>query len=530
MREATKEGQWERLILALLLLVFAVELLRTAWISDDAYMTFRTIRNFSEGYGLTWNTDERVQVFTHPLWMLILLPFQVALHDAFYTTAVISILLSLLVVLLFATRVAGGLWGWLFGGVTLLLSKAYADYSTSGLENPLTHLLLVIFLWQYTRRDLTHKRLGLLALTAALAATNRLDTLLIFLPALAAAAYSLRGWKSLGRIALGFSPLVLWEIFSLLYYGFPVPNPAYAKLSTGIPSRDLIEQGLLYFLNSLDWDPITLTVVGAGVLAPILTAERRNWPISMGVVLYLLYVVWIGGDFMSGRFLTAPLLASVVILAQALANAPPRYAVIATVIVAILGLTAPLAPLLTDSTYGEEETSIIDANGIADERAFYFPTSGLIQHERDRRLPYHHWVQEGRAARLQGLGVVTTDSAGFFGYAAGPQVHVVDEYALGDPLLARLPIDDTRDWRIGHFVRSAPEGYLETLATGDNRLEDPDLAEYYDHLSLLTRGPLFDPERLGEILRFNTGAHDYLLERYLARQGQGARPVLPNGP
>ena len=39
-------------------------------------------------------------------------------------------------------------------------------------------------------------------------------------------------------------------------------------------------------------------------------------------------------------------------------------------------------------------------------------------------------------------------------------------YALGDPLLARLPPKFRRDWVIGHSTRRIPYGYLETLETG----------------------------------------------------------------
>ncbi|MDP7573157.1 MAG: hypothetical protein QF391_16270, partial [Myxococcota bacterium] len=40
-----------------------------AWVSDDAFITFRVIDNFVHGYGLRWNVDERVEVYTHPLWL-----------------------------------------------------------------------------------------------------------------------------------------------------------------------------------------------------------------------------------------------------------------------------------------------------------------------------------------------------------------------------------------------------------------------------------------------------------------------------
>ena len=54
------------LVLAVLILCYGLVLLRTGWLSDDAYITFRTIDNFENGHGLTWNVSERVEVFTHP--------------------------------------------------------------------------------------------------------------------------------------------------------------------------------------------------------------------------------------------------------------------------------------------------------------------------------------------------------------------------------------------------------------------------------------------------------------------------------
>ena len=42
--------------------LFAIVLVRTAWIGDDAYITFRTIDNFVHGYGLRWNVAEREQL------------------------------------------------------------------------------------------------------------------------------------------------------------------------------------------------------------------------------------------------------------------------------------------------------------------------------------------------------------------------------------------------------------------------------------------------------------------------------------
>ena len=56
-------------VVLLLCLVFMAVLLRTAWLGDDAFITFRTVMNVTHGHGLTFNIAERVQSYTHPLWL-----------------------------------------------------------------------------------------------------------------------------------------------------------------------------------------------------------------------------------------------------------------------------------------------------------------------------------------------------------------------------------------------------------------------------------------------------------------------------
>src|SRR5664280_151358 len=55
------------------ILLYAI--LANAWIVDDAYITFRSIWNVHHGFGLRWNPSERVQTYTHPLWMLLISGF-----------------------------------------------------------------------------------------------------------------------------------------------------------------------------------------------------------------------------------------------------------------------------------------------------------------------------------------------------------------------------------------------------------------------------------------------------------------------
>jgi arabinofuranosyltransferase len=107
---------------------------------------------------------------------------------------------------------------------------------------------------------------------------------------------------------------------------------------------------------------------------------------------------------------------------------------------------------------------------------------------------------------------------GMAALAAGPEVVLVDRFALTDPLLARLPAAKPETLRPGHVARALPEGYLEARDTGDTSGMHPSLAEYWTRLRLVTAGPLLDGERLATIVRFHLGRYDHLLAEYAASE------------
>gem|GEM_PF-4554271 len=81
--------------LAIVIICFSYVYLRNAWVGDDAYITFRTIDNLLAGHGLTWNVDERVQVFTHPLWMLLMVLLRWVTGEFYYTVLALSFVFTL---------------------------------------------------------------------------------------------------------------------------------------------------------------------------------------------------------------------------------------------------------------------------------------------------------------------------------------------------------------------------------------------------------------------------------------------------
>lgn len=390
------ERAWHQLerhasiLIVSLLVILAVCLIRNAWVGDDAYISFRTVDNFVNGYGLTWNVDERVQAFTNPLWVLLLSGFYFLTREIYYTSLLVSVLLTIITLLFLARRVAVSAASFVLAMTILLMSKAFIDYSVSGLENPLTHLILMLFCLLYLSHDDNKDKLFRLSVVASLGILNRMDTALLYLPVLIVQFWRVRSPGRITAVLMGFTPLFLWELFSIIYYGFPFPNTYYAKLHTGIPSIELAQQGLIYLLDNLAIDPITLTVILAGLLVPIVSKEnRRDGPIAVGILLYLLYIVRIGGDFMSGRFLAAPLLCAVVLLSRYRLPSDLLPRVIPFAVVLLIGLTSPRSPLLTDASYGTHGEGGINERGIADERAWYYQSTGLLKTTRDKLMPAH---------------------------------------------------------------------------------------------------------------------------------------------
>jgi len=520
------------------LVAFEALVIRNAWLSDDAYITFRTVDNFIHGYGLTWNVAERVQTYTHPLWMLLVSAVYFFTREVFFTSQILSIALSLVAASLVAFRASRSVWLACAGLAVLTLSKASIDYATSGLENSLSHLLLVVFLLIYVNTESASPRLPLressrsayrlpvlfwLAFFAALGIVNRADTLLLYAPVILYALVRARSVKAVGVVALGFLPFVLWELFSLFYYGFPFPNTAYAKLTSALISRqDLMAEGLKYLQNSLRADTVTLFVTGLGMLAPFLIREWRKLPIVAGMALYLLYVVYVGGDFMSGRFFTVTLFAAVMLMVSSPQLAEKRTLQAITLAgVVLVGVSAPFSPVRASGEIGARtgtEPGWLHGRTITDERANYYRNTGLLRVLQQPGLPDHDWALEGRAACQAAPAVVEKGSVGFYGYFVGPGAYVVDLLGLGNPLLARLPPADP-DWRIGHFGRLMPDGYRDTLETDENRIVDPRLATYYDKLALVIRGDLLDGKRLRAIWEINTGAYDGYLDAYAYFRG-----------
>src|SRR5262249_26226208 len=119
-----------------------------------------------------WNAAERVQAYTHPLWMFVLAAATAATGEDYRTTMVLGLLLTAAAAARLARAASAPRRGVVVGLAAIALSSAVTDYATAGLENALVHLWVVLFGLECTA---VAPRATRLALYAGAAACTRLD-------------------------------------------------------------------------------------------------------------------------------------------------------------------------------------------------------------------------------------------------------------------------------------------------------------------------------------------------------------------
>lgn len=490
--------------------VFTLLYYFNAYVCDDAFITFRSADNFVRGLGLRWNVVERVQVFTSPLFTLVFAGAFAIVHDpsdspnpdrVYWLALILSFAISAWALLHLARSHRGrpGFWA-LFA--LLMSSQAFVTFTSSGLETPLSYLVIVMFFVRWLRRDPVDAReYAFSFFLAGLAVLNRLDLVLLILPAVGYLAAS--GWKRLGRqvtlpLLVGFSPVAVWLLFSLCYYGFLLPNSYYAKLGIDAPQSLLWSMGRHYLAENFRQDPITLLVCAAAVA--VCWASWRTLLAGLGVVLYVSYVVSIGGDFLGFRFLAPPFLLSTMILIHCLgawsAHVGRGGWRALTAAALLYSVVMPASPLR--AMHGGPRAPDVE---------YYFPASGLARWTPGARFPFAKFLlvtgpADCRRLRATGLSIAVGGD-GLNGFCRGPNAYLIDPHGITDPLMARLSLPLARQFKPGHMWKPLPIGYIESMSEGVNRIADPDLAAFHARVRTVISGPFWTLERWRSIWQMN---------------------------
>lgn len=477
--------------------ILFARILQYSWVTDDAFITFRSVLNFIAGDGPVFNIGERVQSYTHPLWFLLLSIGGLLDLNLYFFSILLGLSFSLLTILALF-RLNKELNNGSYTMLTLALgalaaSESFVQFSTSGLENSLTFLLVtatIIASLNYARRLIFY---FLFALTLL----NRFDAIFLLAPLFAWVTYT--DWNlnkfRFKTLCVGLLPLALWHTFSLIYYGFLFPNTKYAKVG-GRPFIDNTKSGLYYLFDSMqaEWH-VWLLIFSLPILLfsisrlRILNVSHKSIFVALvaGIYLQIAYVIFIsGGDFMRGRFFTVvALCATIALLFLRLSSSGFSKST---------GLIVCTSLFITSAWIGAKEHIIWMTPGVANERNFYKDTLALNLAPQ-KNYTNHIWAQQARELASSSVGIIGVN--GQRGYWMPRNITLIDRAALTDAFIARSPIIDNS--RTGHFMHRIPDEYfLAKIQHIDVPVwQDKEAQRLYENIKIVTESPtLFSYDRM----------------------------------
>ncbi|KPK74668.1 MAG: hypothetical protein AMJ89_05645 [candidate division Zixibacteria bacterium SM23_73] len=305
----------EKIILLLIIAIFVVHALNMNFTQDDAFISYRYVKNFINGHGLVFNPGERVEGYTNFLWVMILSIFAQLGLDMIIVSKILGVAAGATTLFLIY-QISLNFFGkkeWffpLFAPLLLASNSAFAYWSISGLESVFFAMTVLLSVYFY----FTHQRL--MIISSALSTLIRPEGVLVFGILILHKFFfsAAKGGGSFGKrdnlnkclsYILGFVLLLLpFLIFKLFYYGDLLPNPFYAK--TGF-SLEYLKTGMAYFWLFLKHYGLWGTLY----LIPILfyrDLEAKGKLILLMVYIYTLYIIIIGGDVLKAHRFFLPVL------------------------------------------------------------------------------------------------------------------------------------------------------------------------------------------------------------------------------
>ncbi|MBI4671876.1 MAG: hypothetical protein HY741_09455 [Chloroflexi bacterium] len=340
---------------------------------DDAYISYVYARNVILGHGLTFNPSERVEGFSNFLWTAMMTPIVALNLDVGRLSSALGVAfgIGVLALVIRFPRWLGipALIGWM-AALFLAVDGSFALWSVSGLETPMFAFLIALGAFLYVQEQgngtnafirLTKEKFPFSGIVFALAAMTRPEAGAVFALVVAhQVAWRLMDQRKLftrGDVARVISFVALFVPYWLLrwrYYQAFLPNSFYAKVSVGGPIAQItrgwehVQQFVGVHLGWVILLPAVIALVvvsarylrrgnaGAGNAAASVPyngvdAGRERSPqrsdtvrraffgftlFATIILMYGVYIVYVGGDWSVGRFFV-PMLAFVYLLIAA---------------------------------------------------------------------------------------------------------------------------------------------------------------------------------------------------------------------
>jgi hypothetical protein len=332
---------------------------------DDAMISMRYAANFAHGHGLVWNPDAiPVEGDTNTLWVLCMAAFHLLpigparMSLCIQLTGALLLLLDLVLVRALARAVAHRSERTALAAVALTaLYFPLDNWALRGSEVAILAPMITasaLMAMRCVSGRPRERRLPLYVLlgTATLIREDMAVLAVVLLVAIAMIERAQRSQR-VRELAIGLSVLGLFlcaqTFFRLHYYGDPLPNAYYLKL-TGYPLIPRLARGVAVTMGFLiESGAIILVIITSGILA---RGRPRTALLAAVIVGQISYSTWVGGDAWewwlgSNRYVSIVMPLVMVLAAYGLrvtlrrhawrGKPRPANAIVAPVLVLILG-------------------------------------------------------------------------------------------------------------------------------------------------------------------------------------------------
>ena len=488
-RRSPRRRALQTLVLASPVVVLAVLAWTHRSMFYDGYIYLHVVQNMLAGHGPVFNAGQRVEAFTSPLWTAVLAlvgfatPFSLTTIavDLGVTLTVAGLGLAVVSSARLVRRASPDTFLLPLGALVFAAVPAVWSLASLGMETGLTFFWLgacLALLVRWSDGDgpqVPAWSLVVLGLGPLVRPELGIDSL-VFVGVLLVVDRSGRTWRGQARILVWAAALpVAYQVFRMGYYGMVVANTAVAKEA----SMPRVGRGLQYFMDFAGtyWMVIPAVCLAFGAYPPLAAALRRTdrgsrnlavlTALPVAGVLNAAYIVVMGGDYVHGRLLVAPLFA--VVAPVAVVPLGRRYVI--SLLVVPWALLAAFGLRSTDGQpFSTSPFLAVDGQGNVDppvygwthQAPFDDPATGTgVWVQFDPTAPPVRLTSPAPAG-LRGP-VLATSQIGAAPYELGTGVQVLDLLGLADPLTAHLLLAH-RGELSGH-EKPLPTPWVQALLT-----------------------------------------------------------------
>jgi len=289
------------------------------FLQDDAFISFRYAKNLVDFNNFSWNADDvtKIEGYSNFLWTCLLAAaFKLGINPE-TSSKVLTYSLGNIIFKDFRYS--------LISIFFLGTNYTFSAYMTGGLETQLQCFLITctaLMIFKALNQERPAKtHLFLAGVFTALAILTRLDSSLlcgILIIYFLFTVYRKQEFKIKTVLVCWFVisvPIFIlvgpWLLWKYSYYGDLLPNSFYLKAN--VFSYNVFKSGLGYifsFFASYYFFPFFLAMV---IHYKNITADKHLLPFFISVVLWVVYLIRVGGDFMEYRFFV-PILPFIMIL------------------------------------------------------------------------------------------------------------------------------------------------------------------------------------------------------------------------